>query len=229
MFLRNIKGVFIDLDGTLINSLPVYAETYRILFEKLNIKTDENFIKNNGESPEELAKKIYEKYLKNYGITYENFFKMRNEILEKNIDKIKFNLGSKELLFFLKEKNYKIGIVTSSNRDFTEKVLKNLGLENFFDIIITSDDVKNTKPDPEPYILAVKKLNLLAGECLAIEDSIYGVISAKSAGLNVIAVLTGVGNKQEFRNLGIYKIFKNLKEVYKFFEENLVEKEYNKQ
>ncbi|MEM4461043.1 MAG: HAD family phosphatase, partial [Nanopusillaceae archaeon] len=168
MFLRNIKGVFIDLDGTLINSLPVYAETYRILFEKLNIKTDENFIKNNGESPEELAKKIYEKYLKNYGITYENFFKMRNEILEKNIDKIKFNLGSKELLFFLKEKNYKIGIVTSSNRDFTEKVLKNLGLENFFDIIITSDDVKNTKPDPEPYILAVKKLNLLAGECLAI-------------------------------------------------------------
>ncbi|MEM0333467.1 MAG: HAD family phosphatase [Candidatus Aenigmatarchaeota archaeon] len=224
MLLKNIKGVFVDLDGTLVNSLPVYAETYLLLFEKLKISVKENIVKNSGESPEELAKKIYEKYIKDFGISYEEFIKMKNEILEKNIDKIKFNIGAKELLFFLKERNYKLGIVTSSNKSITEKILKNLGLENFFDVIITSDDVKNTKPDPEPYILATKKICLLPGECIAIEDSVYGVISAKLAGINVIAVLTGASSKQELKNLGVYKIFKNLKEVYKFFEENLMEK-----
>ncbi|MEM5880077.1 MAG: HAD family phosphatase, partial [Candidatus Aenigmatarchaeota archaeon] len=139
MFLKNIKGVFIDLDGTLVNSLPIYAETYQLLFEKLKISVKENLIKNSGESPEELAKKIYEKYIKDFGISYEEFVKMKNEILEQNIDKIKFNIGAKELLFFLRERKYKLGIVTSSNRLITERILKNLGLENFFDVIITSD------------------------------------------------------------------------------------------
>ncbi|RIB35494.1 MAG: hypothetical protein BXU00_00040 [Candidatus Nanoclepta minutus] len=221
MLLNRLKGVFIDLDGTLIDSLQVYRKAYEELFKKFGIVPDDRFYKNFGEGPVELANKIYSAYKDKLNISFEEFLKVRESILDSLISEIKFTPGAKEFLIYLKDKGFKIGIVTSSSRSFTEKVLDNLGLKGFFDVVITSDDVKNLKPDPEPYILALNRLKLLPDECLAIEDSIYGIISAKNAGINVIAVLTGANTKKEIKNLGVYKIMKNLKDLLKFFKDNL--------
>jgi len=228
MLLNKIKGVLVDLDGTLVDSLKVYEKSYQILFKELGIEVNQGFLKNFGESPIELAKRIYENYKDKLNISFEEFISLREKILNNLIPEIKFTPGAKEFLYYIKEKNFKVGVVTSSSRYFTENLLNNLGLNGFFDVIVTSDDTKKPKPDPEPYLIALNKLNLLPDECIAIEDSIYGIISAKSAGINVIAVLTGVNNRKEMKGLGVYKIFKNLKDVLKFFKENLEIKEENK-
>jgi len=226
--LNRIKGVLIDLDGTLIDSLKIYEKAYQILFKNFGIEVNQDFFKNSGESPIELARRIYESYKDKLNISFEEFISLREKILNDLIPEIKFTPGAKEFLDYVKDKNFKVGLVTSSFRNFTENLLNNLGLNGFFDIVITSDDTKKPKPDPEPYLMALNKLNLLPDECIAIEDSIYGIISAKSAGINVIAVLTGANTRKEIRGLGVYKIFKNLKDVLNFFKENLEIKEENK-
>jgi len=228
MLLNRIKGVLIDLDGTLVDSLKIYEKTYQLLFKEFGIEVSQDFYKNFGENPLEIARRIYESYKDKLNISFEEFLSRRERILNGLISEIKFTPGAKEFLSYIKDKGFKVGLVTSSFRNFTENLLDNLGLKGFFDVVITADDTKKHKPDPEPYLLALNKLGLLPDECIAIEDSIYGIISAKTAGINVIAVLTGANTRKEIKGLGVYKIFKNLKDVLKFFKENLEVKEENK-
>ena len=77
-------------------------------------------------------------------------------------------------------------LVTGSEREFTEAVLKSTGLT--FTVTVTGDDVARPKPDPEPYRLAAKLLDVEPERCVALEDSPNGVTSATEAGCKVVAV-----------------------------------------
>lgn len=216
-----IKGIFVDLDGTLVDSLKVYNKVVKESFERFGYNLPEENFDSRGASPDEIAKEIMRKY--NMNIDYSEFVKARNEIFLNHLNEIKLFDGAKELLILSKEKNLKIGIVTSNIRFFVENILKNIGIYEFFDVIITSEDVKNPKPDPEGYLLGINKMKIQPLEAIAIEDSLYGVLAAKMAGINVIAVLTGVNKRNEFKKFGVYRICKNLKEVKRVLEEELKE------
>ncbi|MCC5447083.1 HAD family hydrolase [Candidatus Nanobsidianus stetteri] len=213
----NLKGVAIDLDGTLINSLKVYDEVHKKILEKYNIKLDGS-LDNFGMSPEEIIYDIVNKY--NLNIPIEDLKReFENIIINEYMEKIKFNPGAKQILNYFKDKKYKMAIFTSNTRRLTIEILKYLHIYNLFDIIITSDDVKQTKPDPEGYIKILKGFSVLPNEILAIEDSIYGVIAAKRAGINVIGVTSGVNKKRELISAGATMVFKNLKELYNYLIE----------
>jgi len=210
----NLKGVAIDLDGTLINSLKVYDEARKKILEKYNVKI-EGSLDNSGMPLEEIIYNIVRKY--NLSIPIEDLKKeFENIILNEYMEKIKFNPGAKQILNYFKDKKYKMAIFTSNTRRLTMEILKHLNIDNLFDVIITSDDVKQTKPDPEGYIKIVRGFLLLPNEILAIEDSIYGVIAAKRAGINVIGVASGVNKKRELLSAGATMVFKNLKELYDY-------------
>ncbi len=89
-------------------------------------------------------------------------------------------------------------IVTGSSRNDALHVLHFLGLEHMVDLIVTGDDVKKGKPDPESYLLAAEKLGVSPDECLVLEDSVNGVKAALAAGMNVIAIAT------PFTNAGLH-------------------------
>jgi len=213
----NLKGVAIDLDGTLINSLKVYDEVHKKILEKYNIKLNGS-LDNFGMSPEEIIYDIVNKY--NLNIPIEDLKReFEDIIINEYMEKIKFNPGAKQILNYFKDKKYKMAIFTSNTRRLTIEILKYLHIYNLFDIIVTSDDVKQTKPDPEGYIKILKGFSLLPNEILAIEDSIYGVIAAKRAGINVIGVTSGVNKKRELISAGATMVFKNLKELYNYLIE----------
>ena len=217
MILYNLKGVIIDLDGTLIDSLKIYDEAHKRIFEKYGIKVD-NVLDNFGSSPKEIILSVVNRNKLNID---PNVLQKEVEdlIINEYLDKIKFNVGAKQLLNYFKEKKYKLGIVTSNSKRISIEILKHMNILNLFDVIITGDDVKEPKPDPEGYIKAIKMLNLLPTEILAIEDSIYGIIAAKRAGVNVIGVASGVNKKRELLSAGASMVFKNLKELYNYFVE----------
>jgi HAD superfamily hydrolase (TIGR01509 family) len=213
----SLKGVAIDLDGTLINSLKVYDEAHKKILEKYNVKI-EGSLDNSGMPLEEIMHNIIRKY--NLNISIEDLKKeFENIILNEYIEKIKFNPGAKQILNYFKDKKYKMAIFTSNTRRLTIEILKYLHIDNLFDVIITSDDVKQTKPDPEGYIKIVRAFSLLPNEILAIEDSIYGIIAAKRAGINVIGVTSGTNKKRELISAGATMVFKNLKELYNYLVE----------
>lgn len=85
-------------------------------------------------------------------------------------------------------KKYTLALTSSSTFEEVHTVVSQLNLEKFFKIIVTSKDVIHGKPDPEPYFLTAKKINVKCENCLVLEDSENGVQSAISAGMKCIAI-----------------------------------------
>jgi HAD superfamily hydrolase (TIGR01509 family) len=94
--------------------------------------------------------------------------------------------GVRELIAEIAAAALPCALVTGSQRPFTEAVLASTGFR--FAVTVTGDDVTRTKPDPEPYRLAAKLLDVDPGSCVALEDSPNGVASATAAGCRVVAV-----------------------------------------
>ncbi|MBI2328525.1 MAG: HAD family phosphatase [Chloroflexi bacterium] len=87
-----------------------------------------------------------------------------------------------------------IAIVTGSPRSAVLHVLHALEIDSMVDLIVSGEDVTHGKPDPESYLLAARKLQVLPEECLVLEDSVNGVRAAVAAGMNVVAIATPFTN-----------------------------------
>ena len=117
-------------------------------------------------------------------VDYEAVRKKRIEMMDAFIEKegVEAKPGVHELLSYLKEKGIKTAIATSSPMERTEKYLASVGLTGAFDELISGYMVQKGKPEPDIYILAATKLGLTPNECLALEDSPTGLMSANRAG-----------------------------------------------
>lgn len=116
-------------------------------------------------------------------------FDMRGTIVrQQEENEVITTPGLKEFLDLLKEEEKKLAVVTSSSREQLEFLLKFLDLDAYFDVTVARDDVKETKPSPEPYLKALELLGVGAEEAIAFEDSVTGITSAKDAGIFVVGV-----------------------------------------
>ena len=93
-----------------------------------------------------------------------------------------------EFLTQLKEQKIAVGLVTGATRSEVEYILDKIELSQYFALIVAGDDLKESKPEPEPFLLAAKKLNLQPAECLAIEDNPIGIEAAKRAQIQVVGI-----------------------------------------
>ncbi len=186
--LTNVKAVIFDLDGTLVDSMGIWKE---IDIEYLG--------KRGHELPEDLQRSIE-------GMSFSetaHYFKERFQ-LEDTIDEIKsawnqmawdkysneilFKTGAKEFVHFLKNNGIKTGIATSNSIELVQAVLRNHDMEQHFDSIHTSCEVKQGKPAPDIYELVAKDLEVNPSECLVFEDIPQGIMAGKNAGMKVCAV-----------------------------------------
>lgn len=186
-----IKGVIYDLDDLMVNSHPLHYKTDKLLLKKYGYNLDS--------VPKELLSKfvgmrtvdvwniiIRELNLKE-GIDY--LHKKRTQLFLKLVEKeLKIMPGLLHSLKLLKENKFKLAIASSGIREYIQIVLKKFNLTQYFDSVISGDDVKVGKPDPEIYITTCRELNLNPGECLVLEDATNGIESAKKAGCKCIAI-----------------------------------------
>ena len=96
--------------------------------------------------------------------------------------------GAAELVAEVEAAGLPYALVTSSQRRFVDAVLSRIGLR--FPVVVSANDVTRGKPDPEPYLLAARRLGADPGRCVVLEDSITGVTAAEAAGCLVVAVPT---------------------------------------
>jgi HAD superfamily hydrolase (TIGR01509 family) len=96
--------------------------------------------------------------------------------------------GALSLVSQLKDRGYRLAVVSSSLRWMMDEVLSQTGLGALFDAAVSADDVSEEKPSPEPYLKALSELGLEPGQAVVVEDSESGVASAKAAGVAVIAI-----------------------------------------
>lgn len=92
------------------------------------------------------------------------------------------------MLSWLRARGFKLAVATNSIRRSAESMLASIGVLPYLDLLITNEDVKNAKPDPEMYLTAAARLGLTPEQCLVIEDHDYGVESAIGAGCAVFKI-----------------------------------------
>ena len=92
-------------------------------------------------------------------------------------------------------------IATSSYRKNILPTFRQLGLDNYIDVIVGREDVENVKPDPDLYLTAVQNLNYNPTNCMAIEDSVNGATAAILAGLDVIVNTNIMTKEQDFSSI----------------------------
>lgn len=183
-----IKAVIFDMDGVLVDSEPVYQEATVNVLESLNIKaTKEDLLKLAGGSSLHFNKFIQD--VSDGSISCEDFNKICDHYYLDNpvkYEEIMFP-HVRETLDYLKDDGYILALASSSKEYEIENVLKRCDLKDYFKLIISGEVFKESKPNPEIYLTCIKKLNLEANECVAVEDSEYGIEAAKKAGLICIA------------------------------------------
>jgi len=159
---------------------------------------------------------------------YQNLFRKRKldhdalTILTKHTKVYEYHLNNNQLLFpeaketiaFIKEKGYKIGLVSGSTKKQIQIILKKENLHTYFDCIISYDDVTCGKPHPEGYSICCKQLSINPKNCIVVEDSLNGVKAAKNAGMTVIRINN---NLQDVSGADFY--IDNLDEIQSRFDE----------
>lgn len=198
-FIENKKAVFFDLDGTLIDSEPLWRKAIENVLEKYNLSWADQEPVLPGTTLEERWKYFTKEY-KDYfekKMEIQELIKLTNEeFLEiLNTNDLEFISGFWSLAAKLKGKELKICLVTNSTREVTEKVLDKLQAKEAFDLILCGDDVKNKKPDPEIFLTAAKQMNLQPEEVLVFEDSIAGTTAASNAKMDTVVIWNGITNK----------------------------------
>ncbi len=190
-----MKAIIFDMDGVLIDSMKYHVESWIETFKKvgINVSSKEIFL-NEGSSFKDTILKISEE--KNMELKLSDLNTMKNYRHEylQNTFVIKPYAGIIKFIYFLKLKGFKVATVTGSNKLLAEKVSKEM-FNDLFDVVISSDDVKQSKPHPEPYQKAIKKLKIKNDEAIVIENAPLGIKSAKDAGLFVIGLETTLHKK----------------------------------
>ena len=192
-----VAAVIFDLDGTLIDSIDIYFTIVENALKRLNLPAvSRNRILEAAESEEfkwELV--LPQDVLNRKAEIIDEAWAVINEIAPQMFaDNLELIQGAGHIVESLSSNGLKIGLVTSTQRQYLEtkmQPLKNAGVDNLFDAIITSDDVEKRKPAPDPLITCAQLLDMKPGNCVYVGDTTTDIKAGKAAGMRTIGVLTG--------------------------------------
>ncbi len=184
-------GVAFDLDGTIIDNNYYHILSWQEFYKRRNRSfTSEEFIEHfNGKTNADVLKYVFHP---NLTAEETHLYTNEKESLYREIYQphIKPVAGLIELLELLYQKDIPMVIATSGIPVNIEFMLQNIPIAKYFKSIINSTHISHGKPHPEIYQLAAKALNLAPEKCVAFEDAVAGVRSAKTAGFKTIALTT---------------------------------------
>ncbi len=188
-----IEAVIFDLDGVVINSEPLWEKSESILLKRKGFADNEIYREQYRKKIMGLNQKDSTSLLKRtFGLdeSEKEILDMRLGILLDLYKKeLKLFDGIQELLQELdREEKIKTALASGSPMKVIEFVLEKFSISNAFEIKLSGDCVANGKPAPDIYIETARRLGTAPSQCVAIEDSINGILSATSAGMRCIAV-----------------------------------------
>ncbi|MBA2479765.1 MAG: HAD family phosphatase [Planctomycetes bacterium] len=180
-------ALLLDLDGTVVDSEPKHIQAHRRFLATQGITpSDELIFGNIGKSD----RHFYSTLIQHHGIQAEpeHWMAKKTELLKDlyRIDGLALRPGALELLDNAYAQGICTAIVTSSERRLCALSLEAAGLAHRLPIRVCHEDTVGHKPDPAPYLLAMRRLSVPASRCLVVEDSISGVTAGKAAGCTVV-------------------------------------------
>lgn len=182
-----LRAVLFDLDGTVVDSEPLWADAMRLIAADLGgTLTEEVLARTTGLSvPASVDLMLAE--LGSDRPPAEVIRQLLERAAEVFAQELMWQPGAQELVDALRADGVTTALVTSSPRIVVDVAMQRLGAHRF-DLSVCGDEVAAAKPDPTPYLLAMQRLGRPADECLAVEDSPSGTEAAVAAGIPVLVV-----------------------------------------
>ena len=193
-----LRAVIFDFDGVITDSEILHLRTFNEVLARYDIEitTRDYYTQYLGSTDFDCFKVLSEKHglgLDERGI--ESLVRQKNEAFEQ-LAKTEGRIieGVRGFLELLRDNNVRMAICSGSLLTEIELLLDEAGLRHFFEAVVSAEEVKKFKPDPEGFLLALRKLNetgldpIQPAECIAIEDSHWGLEAARQAGMHTVAV-----------------------------------------
>lgn len=188
---NQVKAVIWDLDGTLINSVDHHWEAWREVMAEENITLSfEDFVADFGKRNDEILRGRINPLMSDAEVARIALLKeekYRHFIRTKGLTLLG---GAENWLRQLKTDGWRQALGTSAPRGNIDAVFDVLDIEKFFDAVMSSEQVKAGKPEPDVFLAAAEKMNVAPENCVVVEDAPAGTEAARRAGMKSVGVLT---------------------------------------
>lgn len=174
-----------DLDGTLFDTGEVNYYAYRDALAMFRVELDYDYFvkKCNGRHYTEFLPEI----MGEAAAHMEEVHEAKKTAYRENLDKAKVNAHLVEIIKSIR-KTYHTALVTTASKKNAMEILDYFGCRNLFEYMVFQEDMTQTKPDPEGFLLAMKHFGMEAGQVVIFEDSDVGIQAARAAGAAVIVI-----------------------------------------
>ncbi len=192
------KAVIFDLDGVLVSTDALHFKAWQRIAQDLGITTftEEDNLRQRGVSREQSLEVVLEKTSMVYTPEQKQELCERKNNYYKEmlaaLDETAVLAGAVDTLNYLKGKGVLVAVGSVSKN--TPEILKRTRLEGYIDKVSCGLDITRSKPDPEVFLVAAKKLGVLPEHCLVVEDSEAGLVAAKAGNMATVGVGTAQGS-----------------------------------
>jgi phosphoglycolate phosphatase len=198
------KMILIDVDGTLVDSVPDLAYCVDVMMVRLGrAPYGETAVRDwVGNGVERLVRRALVGQLEGEptDADFDRAYPIFLDLYAENTSKRSVLYpGVREGLDWLRAAGYPLGCVTNKAAQFTEPLLKDLGVRDFFDIVISGDSLPKKKPDPLPLLHAAGHFGVAPADSLMIGDSVSDVSAARAAGFGIVCMSYGYNHGEDIR------------------------------
>ena len=202
-----LNAVFFDHDGTLVDSEPSHFQMWRQVLAHYGVPLSEEQYKNYYAGVPTAANAV--DMVKRFALPERHtaLAEAKNLATRAFLSKSAFPLmpDAKETLALFHSRGLQLAVVTGASRIGVQATIRAYSLHDYFATVVSGDDVRQSKPAPDCYLLAIRLLGVESAECIAIEDTEHGVNAANAAGLACLAVPTMMSKHQDFsRATGLF-------------------------
>ncbi len=194
---QQLQMVIFDLDGVIVDSEPLHDAAKKWILEQNGVMEKPDLSWSVGIPGVD----IWTRLIKQYGLRAapaeferQQYEFILSSIREKNIPESR---GLKELLAWLATRNITVGLASSSDRFYVERILKHYELTDRFQFVTAGDEVPQKKPAPDVYRNDLSRSGIHAGQAVAIEDSASGIQAAAAAGMHCIGYRNPTSGNQD--------------------------------
>ena len=200
--MRDFDAVVFDMDGVIFDSERAVMNCWIELAKKYGIKDiEEPYLACTGPNDAKTREIMLDAYGEDF--PYDEYAKEASVMYHERYDggRLPMKPGVKEILTFLKDNGKKIALASSTRRQTVVNRLRDAGILDYFDKIVTGDMVSRSKPEPDIFLLACEKIEVKPERAYAIEDSYNGIRAASAGNLRPIMVPDLLPSNEEMEGM----------------------------
>lgn len=183
------QALIFDMDGTLVDSMPSHLKAWQAALEEQGLPVDIDFVGKRGGMP---TPKIADEYASHFGVSFDKDQLVKTkkatfDTLWQEVARIPASVAVAEQF----QGKLPMAVGTGAERSNMQRILDNLSLTEMFTTLVSADEVKAHKPEPDTFLYAAKQMNTAPEQCLVFEDTPFGLQAAHNAGMDCVLVLDG--------------------------------------